>query len=60
MDDSGADMEVADVDPSNDGGEHCPRFPVNSSTNGIPPTNRVRFELSIDVALMDNDMVHEL
>lgn len=33
VDDSGADMEVADVDPSNDGGEHCPRFPVNSSTN---------------------------
>jgi len=59
VDDSGADMEVADVDPSNDGGEHCPRFPVNSSTNGIPPTNRVRFELSMAVALMDNDMVHE-
>jgi hypothetical protein len=57
--DSGADMEVADVDPSNDGGEHCPSFPVNSSTNGIPPTKRVRFELAMDVALMDNDIVQE-
>ena len=59
MDDSDTDMEVVDADSCNDGGEHCPRFPDNSSTNGIPPTNRVRFESSIDVALMDNDMVHE-
>ena len=43
VDDCGTDMEVADADSSHDGGEHCSRFPVNSSTIGIPSTNRVQF-----------------
>ena len=54
MDGCGTDMEVADADSSHDGGEHCSRFPVNSSTIGIPSTNRVQFESSIDVVLMDS------